>query len=301
MLAYCNALIDSIDESTGRPTDEMSLECIKIALKYNKLDLLTRWIANRRLMSTLEFLRNKLVFHKRLILFVLLEYRLTFSFACGKLIEEYARLRPKNHKNSYELALFVYQDIKAYMEAAICMAKLGRFSAMMDFISQNQKHLYSSCVETLLKILVDYPCIELANLIMDTAKKEQISIPVDKIVSILLDSDQPENGLIFLKSQIDNYSTNELKNDELKKFKSSFETLVKFSFLSTNDEQFTKEIAVESRDQLHSIFGESPNKRDNLNKSPEVDWKANVHEKQKPKKVTSTDKHAIKEEDESQS
>ena len=98
------------------------------------------------------------------------------------------------------------------MEASICMAKLGRFSAMMDFITQNLKQLSLSSIEILLKILADYPGIELANLIIDNANKENITIPVDKIVSILLDSDQPENGLIFLKTQIDNYTKSKIKN-----------------------------------------------------------------------------------------
>ena len=31
-------------------------------------------------------------------------------------------------------------------------------------------------------------------------------MPVDKIIAILLESDQPENGLNFLKNQIEKYS-----------------------------------------------------------------------------------------------
>jgi len=157
----------------------MSLECVKIALKYNKLDLLTRWIAQRKL---------------------------TFSQTAGKIIEEYARLKPKNHKNAYELALFIYQEIKSYLEASISMAKLGRFSAMVDFIDQNIKQINASNSEIFLKIFYEYPCLELANLIMEFVNKEEVLIPVDKIVQILLDSDQPENGLNFLKTQIDKHS-----------------------------------------------------------------------------------------------
>ena len=178
-MVYCIALIDSIDESTGKITEEMSIECVKIALKYNKLDLLTRWIAHRKL---------------------------TFSYSAGKIIEEYARIKPKNHKNAYELALFIYQEIKSYFETSICLAKLGRFSAMVDFIIQNSKQIGSSISDIFLKLIYEYPCLELANLIMEFVNKEEIVIPVDKIVSILLDSDQPENGLIFLKIQIDQHS-----------------------------------------------------------------------------------------------
>ena len=172
-----------MDDSTGKLTEEMSMEGVKIALKFNKLDLLTRWIAQRKL---------------------------SFSYSSGKFIEEYARLKPKNHKNAYELALFIYQDIKSFIEAAICMAKLGRFSAMIDYIAQNSKIMESSNNEIFSKILVEFPSLELANLIMEIVNKEEIVMPVDKIVSVLLDSDQPENGLIFLKTQIDNYSKSKI-------------------------------------------------------------------------------------------
>lgn len=49
LLIYCNAIIESIDDhNSSRPNKEMSMECIKIALKFNKLDLLTRWIAQKK-------------------------------------------------------------------------------------------------------------------------------------------------------------------------------------------------------------------------------------------------------------
>lgn len=46
----------------------------------------------------------------------------------------------------------------------------------------------------------------------------------------------------------------ETKKDELKKLKTSYETLMKFSFLAQDEEQFTKDIAVESRDQLQNLY-----------------------------------------------
>lgn len=50
LLIYCNALIDSIDESSkvSKPNELMSLECVRIALKYNRLDYLTRWVAQQK-------------------------------------------------------------------------------------------------------------------------------------------------------------------------------------------------------------------------------------------------------------
>lgn len=161
MLAYCNAILDSIDNV--KPTKSMSIECINIALKYNKIDSLTRWIAQRKL---------------------------TFSYESAKLIEKYAKKFPKNAKNLFELALFIYTDLKSIFEMAVCMAKLGnfnhklkkrkqmfnilfnfiqgRYSVMMEFALSN-KNVFTN-KDIFLKILRQCPSIDLANLIIDSLK-----------------------------------------------------------------------------------------------------------------------------------
>ncbi|RNA35446.1 clathrin heavy chain linker domain-containing 1 [Brachionus plicatilis] len=97
LMVYCEAMIDSAS-SNFKPDEAISLECIKIALKYNKLETLSRWIAFRKL---------------------------TFSIEAGKYIEEYSKFNFKNPKNSIELALFVYNECNAISRAALCLAKLG--------------------------------------------------------------------------------------------------------------------------------------------------------------------------------
>jgi hypothetical protein len=137
LLIYCKSVIDSISDNSSKPDAEMSTECVRVALKYNKLDLLTRWVAQRRI---------------------------TFSYQSAQLIEEYARLKAKNTKSAFELALFIYTDIKSPLEATICMAKLGRLSSMMDFI-KSQKNLSNN--EIYFKILKECPTVELATEIME--------------------------------------------------------------------------------------------------------------------------------------
>jgi hypothetical protein len=73
-------------------------------------------------------------------------------------------LKAKNSKSSFELALFIFTEMKAPLEATICMAKLGRLSSMMDFI-RSQKNLNSN--EVYFKILKECPSVELATEIMD--------------------------------------------------------------------------------------------------------------------------------------
>ena len=230
LLVYCISLVDSVNEEASKPDADMSVECVRIVLKYNNVDILTRLIAQRRL---------------------------TFSYPAAQMIEEYALLRPKNSK-SLELVLYIYKEIGAAFEASVCMAKLGRFSAMMDFIKSSKSELASQIPDVFFKILAECPSVELANEVMESSTIENIKIPIDRIVSILLDSDQPENGLKFLKVQIQKNSSKSTTTDDnsenLKKLKVSYETLVKFSFLATEEDEFTKSIARETRDQFYGIL-----------------------------------------------
>ena len=95
----------------------------------------------------------------------LLNKRLHFSYQAAKLIEDYAHLKPKNSKNLFELALFIYKEIKASFEVAVCMAKLGRLSAMMDFVKSKKE--FANNPEIYFKIIKECPSIELANEIME--------------------------------------------------------------------------------------------------------------------------------------
>lgn len=201
---------------------------------------------------------QRVLFCSNLFCAFLLSLRITFSYAAAQLIEEYALLRPKNSKSLFELVLYIYKDIEAAFEAAVCMAKLGRFSAMMDFI-RSSRELTDSSPEIFFRILAECPSIELACEIMDNSTQptgSDLKIPIDRIVSILLDSDQPENGLKFLKVQIQKNALRaaEDNGEQLRKLKVSYETLVKFSFLTTEEEEFTKSIARETRDHYYDIM-----------------------------------------------
>lgn len=48
LLVYCMSVIDSINDEASKPDADMSVECIRVVLKYNNIDILTRLIAQRR-------------------------------------------------------------------------------------------------------------------------------------------------------------------------------------------------------------------------------------------------------------
>ena len=48
MFLYSNAIIDSIAGNIPKPDVLMSLEFVKIALKHDRIDVLTRWVSQRK-------------------------------------------------------------------------------------------------------------------------------------------------------------------------------------------------------------------------------------------------------------
>lgn len=48
LMIYCCSIIETIINDDSKPNIEMSIECIRIALKYNKIELLTKWIFQKK-------------------------------------------------------------------------------------------------------------------------------------------------------------------------------------------------------------------------------------------------------------
>jgi hypothetical protein len=124
---------------------------------------------------------------------------------------------------------------------------------MIDYIEKYSN--LSQRADTYILLLRSCPSLELANLFSNIKNRQnnQRVITIDQIIEILLSSEQPDNGLTFLRNQIVE-STDLLNEDEMKKLKSSYEMLLKYSFLAQQDEEFTKEKAVESRDQIQMLW-----------------------------------------------
>ena len=50
LLAFCDALMATVLAFGVRPSEFMSLECVKCALEENRIDLLSHWISQDRYM-----------------------------------------------------------------------------------------------------------------------------------------------------------------------------------------------------------------------------------------------------------
>lgn len=47
-LAFCDWLMATVPAYPNKPSDGMSLECVKCALEENRLDLITHWLSQDR-------------------------------------------------------------------------------------------------------------------------------------------------------------------------------------------------------------------------------------------------------------
>ena len=79
----------------------------------------------------------------------------------AKLIEEYAQFKSKFARNSFELALYIYHEIKEIsLNVMICMASLGRMEQLAEFIKAKDIQL-----DTCLELIVFQPQTQLADII----------------------------------------------------------------------------------------------------------------------------------------
>ena len=137
---YINAIFDSITDALSKPNEHMSLECIKIVLAHEKIDVLTRWVAQKRL---------------------------ALSFEAAQFIEDFGDLKPIYDKKCKELALYINNQVGASFEAAVCMAKLGRVKAMSEWI--DSKYCKEKNFAVYLDILKKCPSKEIASFITEVS------------------------------------------------------------------------------------------------------------------------------------
>ena len=47
-LVFCTALMSTVDAFRTRPSPQLCVECVRVALAENSIDLLTHWLSQRR-------------------------------------------------------------------------------------------------------------------------------------------------------------------------------------------------------------------------------------------------------------
>ena len=111
LLAFCDALMSSVLAFGVKPSDYMSIECVKCALEENRLDLLSHWIQ---------------------------QDRLTNSEQLGNMIYNFTKVRPTELVRYLSLAQQVYVKIEDFVSAMICMVRQGRVNQALDYAKNNK-------------------------------------------------------------------------------------------------------------------------------------------------------------------
>lgn len=133
------ALLDSINNDLSKPNEKLSIECVKVLLAHQRIDVLARYIAQRKIQFSLELAR---------------------------LIEQFSSLKQQHEKKAIELSLFIYNHIDCQFEAIVCLAKLGRFTTMLEKFNANYDEDVDELDEIFLKLLRECPTFELANFLI---------------------------------------------------------------------------------------------------------------------------------------
>ncbi|XP_069787554.1 clathrin heavy chain linker domain-containing protein 1-like isoform X2 [Narcine bancroftii] len=112
LLHFFEAIMNSFSAVRHPPNAKMSLEGVKCALMHNRLDLVIRWVVQKRL---------------------------TCSEALGELIYDYGDNELQSIDTCMALAQIVYNRCGVHKKAVLCMCKLGEISAAMAYIHESRK------------------------------------------------------------------------------------------------------------------------------------------------------------------
>ncbi|KAJ8046059.1 Clathrin heavy chain linker domain-containing protein 1 [Holothuria leucospilota] len=172
LLMYCEALIASVPAAGIIPDAEISLECVKAALNDDRLDLVTHWLATKRL---------------------------TLSEPLGHLLYNYTVNKPQETiLQCLPLAQMVYMKVGAHIQAAVCMCRQGKIHAMVEYA---QAAKFSQAAY--LGVLVASPSLALAELLMKPSLQQRgggvAPVTFAEVVHRLLRSEHHQIGLELLE------------------------------------------------------------------------------------------------------
>lgn len=187
LLAFCDALMSSVLALGVKPSETISMECVKCALDENRIDLLSHWISQDRLTVTQEL---------------------------GSMINTYCEGKSRNH---LALAESVFVKVKAHRHAVVAMVRQGRIQAAIEY-SKTKGHFKT---EDYLYVLNECPTLQYASAVSqpipaeksegsDSGDEDETSqnqtepvpaslLPVGVIVRTLIDKNLTEIGLLVLQ------------------------------------------------------------------------------------------------------
>ncbi|KAM4770882.1 clathrin heavy chain linker domain-containing protein 1 [Rhinophrynus dorsalis] len=147
----------------------LTLEGIKCALSYNKLELVVHWVTQQRV---------------------------TFSEALGDIISDYSQKDPHHNATCLALAQLIFRKCACIRKAALCMCLQGQVQGALDYTYQCKQF----SLDDYLFLLKNCPNSELIHGLTKERNGKPAALSVGQAVLSLIYTDHKEYGFQLLES-----------------------------------------------------------------------------------------------------
>ncbi|XP_048734570.2 clathrin heavy chain linker domain-containing protein 1-like [Ostrea edulis] len=168
LLAFCDAIMASVGAVGTKPTSELSTDCVQCALNENRLDLLSHWISQDRLM---------------------------LSGQIGDLISGHCSCKVPCKCGCQALAQNVYSKLHRHHQAIVCMLKQGRVHAGIDYAKNKSPFTKEMYVE----VLRMCPSLQLMHALVAEDDQGSRPLPVGVVILTVLENNSFDLVLPFIQ------------------------------------------------------------------------------------------------------
>ncbi|XP_053374865.1 clathrin heavy chain linker domain-containing protein 1-like isoform X2 [Mercenaria mercenaria] len=168
LLMFCDALMPSAGSENARPDARLSLECVECALYENRLDLLSHWVAQKRL---------------------------TFTEEMGHMIHNHCKCQIPCRCSAQAMAQNVFIKLKMYKEAIVCLLKQGRVRAGLDLARQRCDFTKEDYID----LLRSSPSIQLLHALVDRDNRGERPLSIGCVIMNLMEENKFELALPFIQ------------------------------------------------------------------------------------------------------
>lgn len=168
LLAFCDAIMASVGAVGCKPAGELSTECVECALNENRLDLLSHWISQDRLMLSRQI---------------------------GDLISGHCGCKVPCKCGCQALAQNVYTKLHLHHQAIICLLKQGRVHAGIEYA----KHKSPFTKEMYVEVLRMCPSLQLMHALVAADDQGSRPLPVGVVILTVLENNSFDLVLPFIQ------------------------------------------------------------------------------------------------------
>ncbi|XP_022335234.1 clathrin heavy chain linker domain-containing protein 1-like isoform X2 [Crassostrea virginica] len=168
LLAFCDAIMASVEATGAKPGSELSTECVECALNENRLDLLSHWISQDRLSSSRQI---------------------------GDLISGHCACKVPCKCGCQALAQNVYTKLHLHHQAIICLLKQGRVHAGIQYA----KHKSPFTKEMYVEVLRMCPSIQLMQALVAADDQGSRPLPIGVVILTVLENNSFDLVLPFIQ------------------------------------------------------------------------------------------------------